>query len=565
MKHRLKQLSVYIDQLNRDSKPIEHGNNIYDPEYEHLMETVRRVKQLHEIKYPSEDYPLQLAAAVRERIQENNTDRGRVSWKSENLIRRMVYFAAVAAAATAIIWVAPKLLRPTENIDIVYAMEKAFEEMDAYHGVITVVESNELGDTMTQAAREVWADNEGNYYIKELEGTAKDMITVNNGKQKWQLNSLEKSSYLFETFPDPYRFTFELGNEIEDVKSALSVQEIGEEIIAGRNAAILRVTPEGGKPYRLWIDKDTKLPLQRESAMQNAIQYRVTYTSIEFLPRIPKELLQYRLPSGYKEINTAGEQVVNTLEEAEDMIGFSPIVIDQLPIGFSLAKIVVLKDSNTLRFYYSSKDLKKTVVVNQRKEEKELVADSRAILGKVNGSTAELLVNSEVNSIRWQENGSEYFVMGNLSFDELMPFLQRLTEGAIELPAGVLEEAEEGVDEKGESNSLEWKEPEVKVEIDPTIEENEQKSVDAGHSPWKLDPVFVAQVFASLLLSPEGITGDYPIAYEDIKIVMNDGSKAIAMINNDTSIAKYIYLERLVRQDETGIWTVIGYDKAHSE
>lgn len=32
--------------------------------------------------------------------------------------------------------------------------------------------------------------------------------------------------------------------------------------------------------------------------------------------------------------------------------------------------------------------------------------------------------------------------------------------------------------------------------------------------------------------------------------------------NDDTSFAKYVYLERLVRQDETGIWTVVGYDKA---
>jgi hypothetical protein len=75
----------------------------------------------------------------------------------------------------------------------------------------------------------------------------------------------------------------------------------------------------------------------------------------------------------------------------------------------------------------------------------------------------------------------------------------------------------------------------------------------------------VAQFFASLLLSPEGITGDYPIAYEDIKIIMNDGIEAIAMIECDKTIAEYIYMERLVRQDETGIWTVIGYDKSASE
>lgn len=91
---------------------------------------------------------------------------------------------------------------------------------------------------------------------------------------------------------------------------------------------------------------------------------------------------------------------------------------------------------------------------------------------------------------------------------------------------------------------------------------NAKNSVDAGHSPRKLDPVFVTQVFASLLLSPEGIVGDYPIAYENIKIILNNGIDAIAEIKDEKSVAKYVYLKRLVRQDDTGIWTVIGYNPA---
>lgn len=103
-------------------------------------------------------------------------------------------------------------------------------------------------------------------------------------------------------------------------------------------------------------------------------------------------------------------------------------------------------------------------------------------------------------------------------------------------------------------------EPKVKIAVDMALEENMQKSVDAGHSPWRLDPVFTAQVFASLLLLPGGIVGEYPIAYEDIEIIKNNGIEIVAKIKDDKSIAKYVYLKRLVRQDDTGIWTVIGYD-----
>jgi hypothetical protein len=96
------------------------------------------------------------------------------------------------------------------------------------------------------------------------------------------------------------------------------------------------------------------------------------------------------------------------------------------------------------------------------------------------------------------------------------------------------------------------------------IEENEQMSVDAGHSPWKLDPTYVAQVFVSLKISPEGIQGDYPVQYEDINLVKNDGVNAVLELSKDTTIVRRVYLKRLIRQDNTEIWTVVGYDPVSS-
>lgn len=104
---------------------------------------------------------------------------------------------------------------------------------------------------------------------------------------------------------------------------------------------------------------------------------------------------------------------------------------------------------------------------------------------------------------------------------------------------------------------------EITVPYDIGVEEATQKEVDEGHSPWRLDPAFVTQVFGSLLLSPEGIVGDYPIAYEDVEITENNSITAIARIHNKKTLAKTVYLKRLVRTDDTGIWTVIGYDKAN--
>lgn len=109
--------------------------------------------------------------------------------------------------------------------------------------------------------------------------------------------------------------------------------------------------------------------------------------------------------------------------------------------------------------------------------------------------------------------------------------------------------------------ALEFK-PKVTVPYDLKTEEAAQKSVDEGHSPWRLDPLFVAQVFVSLMISPGGITGDYPIKYEDLKVIFNKDGKAVIKVNSSNSPVSRVYLRQLVKQDPTGIWTVVGYDPA---
>lgn len=66
--------------------------------------------------------------------------------------------------------------------------------------------------------------------------------------------------------------------------------------------------------------------------------------------------------------------------------------------------------------------------------------------------------------------------------------------------------------------------PEIPVDVDMEVEKADQIAADSGSSPWKLDPVYVAQVFVSLQISPEGITGEYPIDYNDLVIADNNGT-----------------------------------------
>lgn len=103
--------------------------------------------------------------------------------------------------------------------------------------------------------------------------------------------------------------------------------------------------------------------------------------------------------------------------------------------------------------------------------------------------------------------------------------------------------------------------PQVEVQYNLEVEKNTQKNVDQGHSPWRLDPVATTQVFVSLQLSPSGIEGNDPIELENLKFLHSDNEVAIVEVNDSDTNIHTVYLKRLIRKDESGVWTVVGYDE----
>jgi hypothetical protein len=295
--------------------------------------------------------------------------------------------------------------------------------------------------------------------------------------------------------------------------------------------------------------------------MQNSIQYTATYTELDLINALPSELLSFSVPEGFTESGIKPEQLAVSVEEAAKIAGFVPQLPKALPEGYERENISVAAENKIIKLYYISRDKQSRIVLLQGKATDGLNPVSTAVLGKVGGSIAEIQspVSGEagilgggvyagvtgISSIRWQENGSEFAAAGNISAEKLSAFVRDFTGEEVKIPV-------QSIVGSGKAK--------VQVKVDMEAEKNDQKSADAGHSPWKLDPAFVTQVFASLKLSPEGITGDYPIKYEDIKIIKNDGRYATAEIGGEKTIVRRVYLERLIRQDSTGIWTVTGYD-----
>ncbi len=250
-----------------------------------LAEVMKSVRSLKSPAMPGDDFSKRISNVV------TNKKRSYKPWY------------AVAVAAVAIVFITSLMYSPFGTKNIVNAMNKAFSEVKAYHGIIEISGINAQGEETLQSKREVWADRKGHYYIKELSGSCKGRITVNNGEKKWQLLPEQKQVSIFPSFPDPYHFTFELSSELKDVKDAEKIKVIGDESISERLCTVLETSPKGGLPYKIWVDKKTDLPLQKQTAMQNALQYMVTYTKVEFIENLPSELTQYNLPDGFSVID----------------------------------------------------------------------------------------------------------------------------------------------------------------------------------------------------------------------------------------------------------------------
>lgn len=552
MKDKYKILSDYIDNLNAEQKPNAHENSRNHQELDDLYQTVRTVRILKEPSMPGKDYQETLVNTVKKKTSRKN---GKSS-KKRMWMTSVSSIAAILFFAIGISFFFPF----TNNSEIVHAMEKAYQEVKAYHGNLKIVETNADGDSTAQATLNVWANKEGHYFTRGEQGANKELVTVNNGEKKWQIVPDKKQVKVLDTFPDPYRFTFELGNEIEEVKLALSTKVVGEESIEGRDTTILEVVPQGGEPYRIWIDQATNLPIQKETTMYNSIQYKITFTDFEVIEEIPNELLTYDVPENYEEIVSNNEQVLNNWTEAMEYITFTPKLIDHVPTGFTLDKIAVIPEESALKLYYMNPTQNQIVTLVQKKIADEFIPNSNAILGKVDNQVAEILSplnessenladfgpyaqTTNLHSVRWQKGDLEYEIVGNSKLEIMADFIENLISGEVNLQP----------DEQTKKGQIE-------VPVDLEVEENDQKSADSGHSVFKLDPVFTAQVFVSLKISPEGIQGEYPIKETDLHMIENTGKEAIVEVIREKTPIKRVYLKRLIRQDSTGIWTVVGYD-----
>jgi outer membrane lipoprotein-sorting protein len=510
-----KRISDYIDALNAEQEPEEHYGPADTPELEKTLAAARLVRTLKEPALPSPDFPKSLSQEVADQIQNKEKPLIKnmaISKQTQRYPHRRWIIPSIAALAACLCLF---ILFDVLNNNVVYAMEKAVAKLDSYYGVLEVHSKNAAGDEWMVRGLELWSQGE-KYAVKQDDGT----MTINNGERKWQVRPESKEVAILPLLPDPTGSSFDLRDETKQAKQ-YPHKNVGTEMVAGRKSTKLEITPPGGLPYYLWVDQETNLPIQLQTPMQNALQ--TTYTFVNFEPnaRIKAESFAYRPPKGYKVIEEDPGQLVATIEDAVSISKFMPLLPKEAP-----QRILAFQDRIVL-------DYDETIIVETAAKGSFNPAPESA-----QGTAAEGPLEVMNERLRWRQNGLEIQVEGPKRVELAQQIAADLT----------LPDAETNLADQAQ----------IKVPVELEIVKANQQQVDRGSSPWQLDPLQVAFTFVNLQVSPEGITGEPEIQAESFKLITNNGVDAEVEVTDGPT--EKVYLKRLVRQDETGIWTVVGYN-----
>ncbi|EKP95231.1 sigma-E factor regulatory protein RseB domain-containing protein [Thermaerobacter subterraneus] len=548
---REERLDRMIDALNEERRPPAPA----EPEEAELLAVARMLKSLRGVPEPAEGWRPRVVAgwpgssaggrpeaagsaghAWDARQRDHARVRRREAGGTRSHRRRVGIAAAALVAGIALAtvlapwpgtaglggWLGAQLgLGPAAETDVVHAMERAIAQLQSYHGVLEKRATNAGGETWLVRRIEIWVDGD-RYVTRDDTG----VVTVHDGRRKWQVRPADRVVALLPPLPDVRPFDLE-----DEARAALRYPHrvVGREQVAGREAIRLRIEPPGGLPYDLWVDAEAHLPLRLRTAMQNGLQTETTFVRFEANAPVDPSRFRFEVPAGYRVEEENPGQLVDTPAEAAAIAGFTPLLPDEAP-----RRILAARDRVVL-------DYGETVIVEEPAQG-PFEPQPNAALGSA-GQDGVLEVFGE--RLRWRQQALEITVEGPRRVE-----LARALAPDLRLP-------DPGGQPSGSGSASGNFDPQVEVSVDMEVERNSQQQVDGGHFPWMLDPVQVAGAF---LLGQFGEQMGDPAALVDehIRVVHNDGRRAIVEVG--VGPVARVYLERLVRPDESGIWTVVGYD-----
>jgi outer membrane lipoprotein-sorting protein len=503
-------LATQMDALRSERRPAEP----LDEDEAELLATARAVKWLRKPADPSLDFVRRMAEGAPRPAAGSGS--GGSGARSRSRLRRWLAIPTAAAVAAAVI-IGSTFLPVRGRLSVVQAMEQTVAKIDSYHAV---VEHRFQGPDPTKVdiqTEEIWY--QGDQYAWN-NGMREE--TISNGEREWRVNHDQK--YVQYGFPlTPKLLPFQPENLLKSVLNQPYTIE-GAEQIAGRQASRVRFEVPNLKAYHMWIDNETKLPLQIEMQHWGGTVSTETYKTFQLNLTIDPAHFTYQAPDGYT-VSDEGRRVAS-IAEAAAAVGFQPAVPGEAP------RLIVVQ-GDQVRMGFGDVEIDEGPQHQTSAHTGPFALDQRTDYGWTGAVPVRAVAGQH---FWWHQNGVELEIHGS--------------DRALDVARQIAPDLSVPYEPYSNPYLVSLIDNPVKVDMDAALAAEIEHAENLSTHGDRTLPVPVAMRFVG------GMAAVSESAFHEAG---NNGAEAIVAIS-EGPVSK-VYLRRVARQDERGLWWVIGYDK----
>lgn len=430
------------------------------------------------------------------------------------LVRLSRYGIAVAVAAALV--VGANLLPVLQSRQVVYAMTEAVAKLTTYHAV---VEHRREGPGDSFFSREEFWVQGDRFYYEESNPLTGRLLRISDGERQWDVSPDQKQAF----------HGWAVASDLNEFSPAALAKKViaepykidGSETIAGRATVRVTVTPAPGtgEPYQLWIDKETKLPLQMQYGSRESALFTTTYTTFDLNPTIDPARFAYQPPADYQV--REGGQLVKTTAEAAQIAGFQPVVPKENP-----KRILASKDGIAFDFG--------DAVVDETPAQRGIEPSLHPLM--TYGWSAAGPVEFHGGNLIWFQDGLRVIVTADRDGERSVALARQL------LPDLSLPLNSQTFGREVQHDVM----PDMKL----AMQMEQEHAKDPTLYPERVDPKAVALQF----LKEQG-------APVDADTLTEAGNNTVEVkYDVATGPIQRVYLRQVARNDGKGLWWVIGYD-----
>jgi outer membrane lipoprotein-sorting protein len=220
---------------------------------------------------------------------------------------------------------------------IVYAMERSYEKITGYSGIIEVRSEDESGKVDFLEKIEI-NYQKPNKYIFVQKYDDQTVTRVSDGEKLYTIDSnLVNIDYLN---PEKEIWRFSIGKKIQELKKAADVRQIGAEVISGRETLVYEFSFSNNQPVnKIWVDKSTNMPLKQELNMPDGRKLTNQFVQIQVNPALKDTMFNYKIKEGDR---VEYENKKSSLDEIRKVWTYTNALTKSIPDNLKLTKVVKL-------------------------------------------------------------------------------------------------------------------------------------------------------------------------------------------------------------------------------